>query len=99
VGAALHGYTNLKKFMAGKVTAKAAVRKTARDSIGIGLATGIGIAAANIARASVLVAFSMAVVPFLVGLAATGGAKAAWDRGMRNKRTHGPDKENVDKPD
>ncbi len=78
--ATVYGWANLKKYRRGEISKKEAARKTAAESIGIGLAAGVGIMAVNVVRASTLLASSAALVPFLVGTAVTGGAKAAWDR-------------------
>ena len=77
------GWANLRKCTKGKITKKEAARETASKSIGVGLAAGVGIVAVNAVRASALLAGSSALLPFLVGAAVTGGAKAAWDRKIR----------------
>ena len=79
----IFGCVNLKKYKKGKITRKAAVRNTATESAGIGLATTVGIAAANAVRLSAFLAQS-AFLAFLVGAAATGGAKVVWDSKMRS---------------
>ncbi len=78
--AAAHGWANLRKYRKGKISKKEAAHKTAAESIGIGLATAVGLMAVNVVRASAFAATSAALVPFLVGTAVTGAAKAAWER-------------------
>ena len=78
--ATVHGWTNLKKCREGEITKQEAAQRTATESVGMGLAAGAGIAAVNVVRASTLIATSVALVPFLVGVAIAGGARAAWER-------------------
>lgn len=78
--ATVFGWANLKKHRKGGISKKKAAKRIAAESVGIGLATGAGIAAVNAVRAFALTTISPALVPFLVGTAATAGAKATWDR-------------------
>jgi hypothetical protein len=81
--AGIFGCVNLKEYKKGKITRKAAVRNTATESVGFGLATTVGIAVANAVRLSAFLA-SSAFLVFLIGAAATGGAKVAWDSKMKS---------------
>lgn len=76
--AAVYGWANLRKCRKGDISRKEAAQRTAAESIGIGLATGAGIAALNVARTLGAIAAPAALVPFVVGTAVTGGANALW---------------------
>ncbi|HUT25978.1 MAG TPA: hypothetical protein VM492_16705 [Sumerlaeia bacterium] len=86
---AAYGWVNVKKWKRGSMTKEEALRETANESVGIGLATGAGIAAANLVRVSSLVASSASLAPFLIAAAVTGGAKALWDRRVKRGRSLG----------
>ena len=70
---------NAVKYKQGKITGKDAVLDTAGESVGMGLAAGVGLLASNVVRASVLIASSSSLIPFVVGLVVTTGIKIAWD--------------------
>ena len=78
-----YGLANVAKWRRGEMTGEEAARDTACESIGTGVATGVGLAAANFAAGAALAASTVAVVPFLAGAAATTAAKSAWDRALR----------------
>jgi hypothetical protein len=78
--AAVHGWSNLKKLRKGKISKRQAVQRTTAESVGLGLATGMGIAVRNVARTSVFTAATTVLAPFLIGAAVAGGAKAVWER-------------------
>lgn len=78
--AAVFGWSNLRKLKKGKITKKQAVQRTTAEAVGLGLATGVGIAVRNVARASVFSAASTLVLPLLAATAVAGGAKVAWER-------------------
>jgi len=83
--AGVYGWVNLIRYRRGQTSRKRAVRDTAAESLGIGLATGAGLAAANAVRFSALLASSTALLPFLVGAIVTGGAKTVWDLKVKNR--------------
>jgi len=83
LGGLFYGWSNARKWKQGKITGEAAVRHTANESVGIGLATGVGLAVANLVAATVWITSAVALAPFLVGAAATTAAKTAWDRAVR----------------
>ena len=87
----VHGLINLKKYKKREISKQQAVRNTANESVGFGVATATGIAVANVLRATALMGSSVALVPFVVATAATGGAKMLWDRLARNASLGGPD--------
>lgn len=90
--AAVHGWYNLRKLRKGKISRKQAVQRTTAESVGLGLATGVGIAVRNVARASALTATWTVLAPFLIGAAVAGGAKVAWERQVAKPlRGHGDD--------
>ncbi len=76
--AAVFGWANLRKCREGEISRKEAAQRTAAESVGIGLATGAGIAAINVARALGVIAAPAVLVSFVVGTAVTGGANALW---------------------
>ena len=85
---AVSGWVNLRRCKKGQVSKQKALRDTASEAVGTGVATGLGVAAANVVRASAVAASSVALVPFLVGTAVTGGAKILWDKKLADKRPH-----------
>ena len=87
----VHGLINLNKYKKREISKQQAVRNTANESVGFGVATATGIAVANVLRATALVGSSVALVPFVVATAATGGTKMLWDRLTRNASIVGPD--------
>ncbi len=80
--ATAYGCHSIVSYRKGRISKGKAIKTTTAVSIGIGVATSAGILAANAARASALVLTASAIVPFLVGTAVAGSAKAAfeWNR-------------------
>lgn len=76
----VHGYLNLKRYRKREISGGEALRNTASETVGFGVATATGIAVANVVRATTLMGSSVALVPFVVATAATSGAKVLWDR-------------------
>jgi len=70
---------NAKKYKQGKIGKRDAVINTAGESVGMGLASGVGLLASNAARASLLIASTSALIPYTVGVIATLGAKVIWN--------------------
>ena len=70
---------NTVKYKQGRITGQDAVLDTAGESVGMGLAAGVGLLASNVVRASVLIASSSSLFPFVVGVVVTTGIKIAWD--------------------
>jgi hypothetical protein len=73
------GLTSMKRYRDGKISGKDAVLTTVGESVGMGLAAGLGILASNVARASLLMTATTAFAPFVVGVIVTTGAKILWD--------------------
>jgi uncharacterized membrane protein len=92
VWATTFGWVNLMKYRKGRISKKSAIRKTTAESVGMGLATGVGMAAVNVIRASAFMATSAALVPFLVGTAVTVGAKTVWEHKV-TKRLADPEED------
>jgi len=88
--AAVHGWSNLKKLRKGEISGTQAVQRTTAESVGLGLATGVGIAVRNVARTTAFTAASTVLVPFLIGTAVASGAKAVWERKVA-RPLHGQD--------
>jgi hypothetical protein len=84
-----HGCSNTRKWRQGKRTGKEAIRRTATESVGTGVATGIGLAASNLLAATVWIASATALVPFVAGAAAATAAKTAWDRAIKREPVSG----------
>ena len=70
---------NVKKYKQGQITRREAVLDTAGESAGMGLAAGLGLLASNAARASLLVASTSSLVPFVIGVIVTASIKGIWD--------------------
>jgi len=70
---------NMTKYKQGRITQQDAVLDTAGESVGMGLAAGVGLLASNALRASVLIASSSSLIPFVVGVVVTTGIKIIWD--------------------
>lgn len=77
------GLTSLKRYSEGRISGKDAVLTTAGESVGMGLAAGLGILASNVARASLLLTATSAFAPFVVGVVITTGAKILWDSSVK----------------
>jgi len=79
------GLTSLKRYSDGKISGKDAVLTTAGESVGLGLAAGLGVLAGNVVRASLLVTAisASALIPFLAGVVITSSAKILWDRSIK----------------
>ena len=73
------GLVNARKYKKGKITKKQAITATASESVGMGVAAGLGLLADGILKASALAATAPTVLPFVVGVAVTAGAKITWD--------------------
>ena len=82
VGAAWGGVVallNAKKYKQGKITKRDAVIDAAGESVGMGLASGVGLLVSNAARASLLIASTSTLIPYTVGVIATLGTKVIWN--------------------
>jgi len=75
----INAIINTVKYKQGRITGKDAVLDTAGESVGMGLAAGVGLLASNVVRASVLIASSSSLFPFVVGVVVTTGIKVIWD--------------------
>jgi len=79
----INGLVNLRRYKRGQISKQQAVRDTASESIGLGVATAIGLTAATVVRTTLLIGSFAALAPFVVASAVTGGAKVLWDRAVR----------------
>jgi len=75
----INAIINTVKYKQGRITGQDAVLDTAGESVGMGLAAGVGLLASNVVRASVLIASSSSLFPFVVGVVVTTGIKVIWD--------------------
>lgn len=76
---AITGIVNFRKYKRGKITKKQAVTATASESVGMGLAAGLGLLADGILKTYILTTAAPVVLPFVVGVAVTTGTKITWD--------------------
>jgi len=76
VWGAITGVINFKRYKNGNITKKQAVTATASESVGMGLAAGLGLLAV---KASILMTAAPVALPFIVGVVVTTGAKITWD--------------------
>jgi len=74
---------NARKYKKGKIAKRDAILDTAGESVGLGLASGLGLLASNAARASLFVASTSSLIPFTVGVVVTASAKVVWDCGTK----------------
>ncbi|MFC1563104.1 hypothetical protein ACFL4Z_03535 [candidate division KSB1 bacterium] len=70
---------NARKYKQGSITKRDAVLDTASESVGMGLAAGLGLLASNMVRASVIVASTSSIIPFTLSVVVTTGAKVIWN--------------------
>ena len=73
------GLVNLRKYKKGKITKKQAITVTTSESVGMGLAAGLGLLADGILKTYILATTVPTVFPFVVGVAVTAGTKITWD--------------------
>lgn len=74
---------NVRKYKQGRISKRNAVLDTAGESVGMGLAAGLGLLAGNAARASLLIASTSSLIPFTIGVVVTAGAKVMWNCSIR----------------
>ena len=75
----INAIINTVKYKQGRITGKDAVLDTAGESVGMGLAAGVGLLASNVVGTSVLIASSFSLLPFMAGVVVTTGIKVIWD--------------------
>jgi len=76
---------NARKYKQGKMAGRDAVLDTAGESVGLGLAAGIGLVVSNAVRGGLLIASASSLVPFVAGVVVTSGVKVLWDCGTRRR--------------
>ena len=74
---------NTVKYKQGRINKEEAVIDTAGESVGLGLAASFGLLASNTVRASILLASSSSLIPFVVGVVVTTGVKIIWDSSIK----------------
>jgi len=79
VWGAITGVINFRRYKSGKITKKQAVTATASESVGMGLAAGLGLLVDGIVKTSILMTAAPAALPFVVAVVVTTGAKITWD--------------------
>ena len=71
---------NRRKYKLGKMSKRNAVLDTAGESVGMGVAAGIGLLASNVVvRGGLLLASTSTLAPFLAGVIVTTSVKVLWD--------------------
>jgi len=73
------GLINLRRYKKGIITKKQAITATASESVGMGVAAGLGLLADGIVKTYILATAAPAILPFVIGVAVTTGAKITWD--------------------
>ena len=85
VWGAVAGVINYRRYKQGYISKKDAIAVTASESVGMGVAAGIGL----IADAAIMAVFATtalpAAVPFVVGVTVTTTSKILWDCATRHK--------------
>jgi hypothetical protein len=76
---AVNGIINFRRYKKGKITKEQAITATASESAGMGIAAGLGLLADGIVKTYILATAAPAILPFVVGVAVTTGAKITWD--------------------
>ena len=85
VAGGIAGLINVKKYKRDKITKREAVIDTASESVGMGLAAGIGLLTSNFVGRSILVATTYPIIPFVLGVIATSSAKIMWDFNVKRR--------------
>jgi len=93
-----YGYSNARRWKQGRMTGAEAIRHTASESVGMGVAAGIGVAASSFLAATVWIASATALVPFAAGAAAATAAKTAWDHTMKREIAPKQEKKRLERP-
>jgi hypothetical protein len=73
------GLINARRYRKGELTKRDAVVDTAGESVGMGLASGLGLVASNAVRTASLAVTASPLVPFVTGVLVTLGAKSVWN--------------------
>ena len=76
---AITGVINFRRYKKGTITKKQAITATASESVGMGLAAGLGLLADGIVKTSIIASAFPIALPFVVGVVVTTGAKITWD--------------------
>jgi len=79
----INALINTVKYKQGRITKEEAFIDTAGESVGMGLAASFGLLASNTIRASLLIASSSSLIPFVVGVVVTAGIKIIWDSNIK----------------
>jgi hypothetical protein len=77
------GVINLRRYRRKEISGQEAIASTARESVGAGLASSLGLVAGNVARAALLATSLAGPVSFAVGTVVTAATKLLWDRAAR----------------
>ena len=81
----MNSLINARKYKQSKITKREAIIDTAGQSAGMGVASALGLLASNAARTSILVASTSSLIPLIVGIVVTAGAKGIWDYGTKRQ--------------
>ena len=80
VAAGCYGVANMVRYAKNKKTGAQAVKDTVTGSAGLGVSTGLGLAAANTITGTSLALGSTVIVPLVAGAAAAYVSMAVWDK-------------------
>ena len=84
VWGAAAGVVNYRRYKKGLITKKEAIRRTANESLGMGVSAGLGLLADGILGTLMITTTTASVLAFTVGVAVTSGAKIAWNCATKN---------------
>lgn len=80
VATGFYGVANMVRYAKNKKTGAQAVKDTVTGSAGLGISTGLGLAAANTIAGTSLALGSTVIVPLVAGAAAAYVSMAVWDK-------------------
>ncbi|MBF0254031.1 MAG: hypothetical protein HQL11_02755 [Candidatus Omnitrophica bacterium] len=70
---------NVRRYKKGQITKRDAVLDSAGETVGMSIASGVGLLLSNAVRTSFFALSSTSAVPFTVGVVVTLGVKAMWN--------------------
>jgi microcompartment protein CcmK/EutM len=76
---------NIRRYRRKEISGQEALASTARESVGAGLASSLGLVAGNLARAALLATSAAGPVSFAVATVVTAGTKLIWDRAVAGR--------------
>jgi len=86
IGGGITGFVNFKRYKKGKISKKQAITATTSDTVGMGLAFGLGFLVEEMLAPFILVTAASPLLPFAIGVAVTMATKITWDSKTKNNR-------------